>query len=384
MKQWIRGLFAGLVLFFGARAFAAEEEAKPARAAVLEMRGRVRGLMPDVIFLAPELTEEAKGYRKGIAAVSDQGTMLENAFLSAEDFCSRGPLNVLRAAGYQVVIAQGNTWREACAMIETLFSVRRLMWEENPRARVPLCVVLSESVEPDALAETLPRLIRLESLCFLAPQEKTLPLTIFWKNYVWPAHSSAQAISVDHWVPTLAEVAGLPTPADVAAASVLPLLSGVGYQRPLQESEGTGGQAMLEADRACTMMCTFPELPQRCPWVPDFTDAKLYPGPSSRVFFAQDLPLLPSAAQNLSVLDHAQGLYFRTSQRKIRLDLPADISCVIRVQGRVVLSRWEPFDAYPWELELPEPQPLEFFLLIPAGFDPGRLPFFAEESAPVL
>lgn len=364
-------------------ALAAEAPEESPRAAVLELTGQEAASAPDILFLAPRVSEGNKEVRAALRALSEQGTTLEHAPLTMEDFCAKGPLPVLKAAGYRLLSVQDLSWREACGQMGELLALRAEMRREEAVPLEPLCVVLFEEASAEELRETLPPLIACNALIFLAPQERTLPLTLFWQNVIWPAHTIPQPVSLDHWVPTLAEMVGLPLPAEVAEASILPMLTGVGYQQPLERAAhaGTLRAQQLEA-KPSTMLCLFRDLPERCPWVPDYTRVRADLKPTERAFFPAALPLPAQAARLLTVTEKPQGLYLRTQQRSLALPLPAQVSCVIRVNGLPVVSRWEPAEDDLWRFDNPEALPIELFLLLPPGFDPKHAIPCAEPVKP--
>ncbi|MCI6590170.1 MAG: hypothetical protein MSB12_03620 [Lentisphaeraceae bacterium] len=369
----LRGLLAGvLAIALGVGPAQAKTTASaPARAAVLELTGQKATQAPDILFLAPRLTEGVKVYRSALKTLWDAGTTLEHTALSTEEFCAKGPLPVLKAAGYRLLSVQDLTWREACAQIDALLSLRQELRQEDAIAPAPLCIVLVEEATAAELKETLPQLIARDALIFLAPQERTLPLTLFWQDVIWPAHTVVQPIALDHWVPTLAEMVGLPLPAEVAEASILPMLTGVGYQQPLERAAQARTPKSQQLDaKPSTMLCLFRDLPERCPWVPDYTRTRADLKPTERAFFSAALPLPAQAARLLEPVEKPQGIYLRTQQKSLALQLPARVSCVIRVNGLPVVSRWEPAEDDLWRFENPEALPIELFLLLPPGFDP--------------
>ena len=371
MALLLRWLLAGVLLLGAAPLQAKAREAESAREAVLELTGQKATQAPDMLFLAPRLSENPKAYRSALKTLWEAGTTLEHTALSTEEFCAKGPLPVLKAAGYRLLAVQDLPWREACQQIDALLTLRQEMRQADAVAPVPLCIVLVEEASAATLKETLPPLIERDALIFLAPQERALPLALFWQNVIWPAHTISQPITLDHWVPTLAEIVGLPLPAEVAEASILPMLTGVGYQQPLERTAqaGTPKSRQLEA-KTSTMLCLFRDLPERCPWVPDYTRARADLKPTERAFFSASLPLPAQAARLLTATEKPQGLYLRTQQQTLALPLPAHVSCVIRVNGLPVVSRWEPEEDDLWRFDNPEALPIELFLLLPPGFDP--------------
>ena len=343
---------------------------------VLEMTGQAEGAKPDILYIAPKLTLPPKAYSKFLASMAKFGTTLPHAYLTESAFCSMGPLPVLAEAGYRVLPIRDVTWEEATDRLVEIFSLRQRSRHEDGVKQVPLCVILSEEVKPEVLAATLPKLLEMEALCFLAPQDETLPLTVIWKNYVWPTQRSEQPLRIEHWVATLSEIVGLYPPAECGAVSILPLLTGSGYQRPLEQPLLLGPTAAAAQTIApCTMICSYTQLPEQCPWVPDFTDqSKLKP--TERLFVSSALPVPADDVGGLTDRRNPQGLYVRTALSELNLTLPPKVSCVVRVKGYPVFSVWQPEEETAWQFSSPNAQIVEFFLVIPPKMDPIQaLPF---------
>ncbi len=363
----------------------AEAPAVPAPkpdAALLEMFGRGRGASPDILFLAPQLTAPPKDYEAIIQSVSAVGTTLEHATLDMEAFCSLGTLPVLQAAKYQIVPVRNVPWDGACERILKLFALREETRKAEDVRLAPLCVLLGAEASPDALRKTLPRLLKTGALVFFAPQSDALPMVLSWHNRIWPGRHERRPVRFDHWIPTLSEIAGVPPPADVAAVSILPLLTGAGYQRPLEKSLRAFASPFPEAETACTMFAYFDALPATLPWVPDFAESRSGYYPAERAFFASALPLSAEVASNYHAASggSAQGFYLRTVQKKVDFVFPAGVSCVIRAWGNPVFSSWQAQEPKRWTLDAPGGVPLEFFILVPSGIDPATLPIFRREA----
>lgn len=348
----------------------------------LEMTGQAAGARPDILFLAPKLTAPPKDYSKTLAKTVKLGTVLPHAVLTESAFCSMGPVPVLMAAGYRILPIRDVTWEEAVSRLNEILTLRyRTRYEDGIR-QTPLCVILSEEVTPKVLAETLPTLMDADALILLSPQEEALPLTVVWKNHVWPTQYSEQNMRVEHWVATLAEIVGLPPPAESGAVSVLPLLTGSGYQRPLEQPLLLGPSASAAQKVApCTMVCTYTQLPEPCPWVPDFTDLSNLK-PTERLFVPEKLPLSATSLSRLTERSEPQGLYIRTVLSEWSITLPAQVSCVIRVKGYPVFSVWRPEQPVSWHFTRMEPQIVECFLVLPPKMDPIQsLPFLFKPDA---
>lgn len=349
---------------------------------VLELTGQAAGAKPDILFLAPKLTQPPKAYTKTLATTAKLGTVLPHALLTESAFCSMGPVPVLTAAGYRILPIRDITWEEATTRLKEILDLRHRTRYEDGIKQAPLCAILSEEVTPKSLAETLPLLLNSDALILLAPQEESLPLTVIWKNYVWPTQHSEQSMRVEHWVATLAEIVGLPPPAESGAVSVLPLLTGSGYQRPLEQPLLLGPTASAtQAVAPCTMVCLYTQLPEVCPWVPDFTDQSGLK-PTERLFVASTLPIPEKEVKRLAERRAPQGIYVRTVLSEWTLTLPPQVSCVIRVKGYPVFSVWQPEKETTWSFTRMEPQVVECFLVVPPEMDPlTELPFLFTPEA---
>jgi hypothetical protein len=343
---------------------------------ILEMTGKAAGTKPDILFLAPKLKSPPKAYTKTLATTAKLGTVLPHAFLTESAFCSMGPVPVLKAAGYRILPIRDVTWEEAATRLKEILDLRyRTRYEDGIR-QDPLCAILCEEVSPESFATTLPQLLDTDTLILLAPQDETLPLTVIWKNYVWPTQHSEQSMRVEHWVATLAEIVGLPPPAESGAVSVLPLLTGSGYQRPLEQPLLLGPTASAAQKVApCTMVCSYTQLEKHCPWVPDFTDQRNLP-PTERLFVSSSLPISETLVPRITARREPQGLYIRTVLSECTMTLPPKVSCVVRVKGYPVFSVWKPETETTWNFVRMEPQIVELFLVIPSEMDPVKaLPF---------
>lgn len=349
--------------------------------AVLELTGRADGSRPDILFLAPRPVDDPKAYAPILAQARALGTTLPNASLTAGDFRSGGPLPVLSAAGYRLIPVQDLGWTAACAQLESMMKWRGVSRDEDSVDLPPTCVLLSEEATAAELAATLPALLRTDALILLAPQGEGQPVIVCWRNMVWPGHVAPQTIRPDHWVPTLSEIVGLPPPAEVDAVSILPLLTGVGYQRPIEPAVAAGVPASVAAGRQYAMLSHFAELPKSCPWVPDFTDVAAIK-PDERLFLPSTVPLPAREATRFGTSRHDQGFYVRTTQRRLSLTFPAGVSCVIRVKGRPVHSVWRPKGTTTWRLDGPDAVPVEIFIVLPPRLDPAALPIFAPPDPP--
>lgn len=352
------------------------------RPEVLQLTGQASGSAPDILFLAPKIPEKqtAKAYKAALQPAAERGTVFSTTLLETDTFCSLGALPVLAAADYRILPIRDVSWVEACSRLKDILVLRHRTRTEDGIEQQPLCAILSEEVTPEDLATSLRPLLELNALIIISPQTHDLPLTLCWRRHIWPSRLITQTIHPDNWIPTLAEIAGLPIPAETSATSLLPTLTGVGYQRPLTRPTIEVPLPAVLSDTPITMFSVFAELPERCPWVPDFSDDRMEPKPSERVFFSSRLPVSYDKIPLLTKRRRAQGLYVRTADTSFDFTFPPQVSCVIRVKGRPVFSVWQPETPSHWSFASPEPVQIEIFLVLPKGFDPEALPIFATEA----
>ncbi len=381
IKTRLRETFTLCVLCLAALLCATEEEPRPA---VLQLQGKPGGRRPDILFLAPQLTKPAKSYKKAIRLMEERGTLLTNATLSMEDFHSMGLFPVLKAADYRQLQVRDVPWQDACKRLAEILALRRKSRIEDKIEQQPLCAFLTEEATPQEIADSLPALLDSEALIFFAPQPQSsdLPLTLVWTNVIRPGYEDPQNIHLDHWIPTLAEIVGLPNPAEVPEPSLLPMLTGVGFQRPLEAS--IIQMPPRSNTRTFTMLSHYATLPEELPWVPDYTcDEELKP--TTRLFLPSELPIPTTLLKKVKLepREQAQGLYLRTKQATLALTIPAGVSCVIRVKGRTVFSEWQPAEAVTWKMNYPSEVSLELFFVLPADCDPLTLPIFEVRDEPM-
>lgn len=345
---------------------------------VLQLTGRPQGQCPDVVVLAPTFTESSKAYAPLFAQVAEAGTRLTQAALSLEDFTEGGPMNVLRSAGYQIIAVHDSPWGAASSQVAQLLDLRRKTRHEDGLVQAPICVVLPGEVSPADFALSLPPLLESEALLFLLSPVPELPLTVAWRNTIWPNNVTTLPVRPDHWVPTLSMIADLPPPANVSAVSILPTLTGVGYQRPLEVPEA---RTPPEGSRAYTLMCVYRQLPKLLPWVPDFSNREALL-PSESCFLPSALPVSAPIVRSLSApTGDLQGLYLRSQQRALSMTVPKGASCVVRLRGVPVLDLWEAEADRPWSFETPEEVTVEIFLLLPPGQTLAALDLFREPTS---
>ncbi len=374
------GLARGVLLLVGVLfTCVIHAEATAFDSPAMKLEGTPMGRKPDIVFLAPKLSEPLKAYRDALELIASQGMTLVNADLTFEAVQSEGIVPALRAANYRILQVKDVPWEDACSRLKSLFLVRKKARLEEEELYQPLCAFINEEVSPQVLAASLEQLMETDMLLVLLPEPKTpqSPMIVYWKNLVCPGAEDVQTIRNIHWVPTFAEFAGLPNPASVPEPSLVPLLTSVGYQRPLEASTI---QLPLPKHRdVYTTLWYYTKLPKQLPWIPDYTcdDYK----PERRHFVRGSLPLSRKALKNIPFreLDTPQGLYLRTTQPSLDILLPKGLSCVIRIKGKTVLDRWEPTEDQRWQMQHATPVPVDFFFLIPPNVHPLDLPFVVRE-----
>lgn len=350
---------------------------------VLELSPAPEERAPDILFLAPRLVKPANAYGSILASLAKVGACLPNAPLSERAFCEMGPLPILAKRGYRLLPVRDVPWEEAVGRLQEIFTLRRKIRLEDGVQQAPLCVILCEEVTPEVLKATLPMLLAADAFILLAPQDDSLPLTVIWENHVWPTQRSEQTLRIEHWVATFADLVGLPAPADCGEVSILPLLTGSGFQRSLEQPLLLGPSAtMAQKVAPCTMVGIYAKLPEACAWVPDFTDFSRLK-PTKRFFVSSALPLAEEEVPLLKAVDQPQGLYVRSVVSELTVTLPPQVSCVVRVKGHPIFSEWQPTTEKTWQFSSPEPQIVEFFIVLPPDCDPiAALPFlFASAKA---
>ncbi len=382
LKAWLlHGLMALAAVVSTGALYAAETTPDdPA----LGLEGYPVGRRPDIVFLEPKLIEPVRAYANAMELMATHGMTLLNAELTQEGVQTEGIVPVLREADYRILQVKDVPWKDACDRLLSLFLVRKKARTEEVSYQ-PLCAFISEEVTPKVLEETLLQLMDTDAMLFLLPDPKTVasPAMVYWRNLVCPGAQDVQTIRNVHWIPTFAEIIGLPNPASIPEPSLLPLLTSVGYQRPLEASTI---QLPLPKHRdVYTTVWYYTLLDGPLPWIPDYTCDSYKP--ERRHFVRSILPLRRDAVRNIPFrkLDRPQGLYLRTTQSELDLVLPKDVSCVVRIKGKTVLDRWEPKDELHWRMEHSTPVPVDFFVLIPADMSPLDLPFFEQkEILPLL
>ncbi len=350
----------------------------------LGLEGYPKGRRPDVIFLAPRLTEPVAKYAVAIETIASQGMTLANAELTLDGVQKEGIIPVLKAAEYTVLQVKDVPWVDACKRLDDLLKVRRTMADADSPKKHSLCAVISEEVTPEELVQTLELLMKTDALILFLPEPKTpqTPVVVYWNNLVCPGVVDVQQIRNAHWLPTFSEIVGLPNPAAIPEPTILPLLTSVGYQLPL---ESTTIHLPIPKHRdVYTTVWYYTEMPEHLPWIPDYTCDEYKP--ERRHFVRGTLPLTYDAVKTINfrpLQEDPQGLYLRTRQTTLEVLLPKDISCVIRVKGKTVLDRWEPTEEFLWKMSYSTPVPVDFFFLIPPAYDPKSLPLFVKAEEPV-
>ncbi len=333
---------------------------------VLNLTGQASNAKPDILFLAPQLTESPGAY-KALTLASEAGTTLPHLSIPTDSFTGGGAISVLAAADYRILPIRDIPWATACQQLQDILELRLKTRYEDNVIQPPICAILTEEVTPEVLAETLPKLLASEALVIVAPQSNLLPTIIAWRNIIWPDHVADAPVTVDHLIPTLAEIVGLPAPAEVEEVSILPLLTACGYQRPLEalpvDSESVNG----------TELRLYKEHSDTLPWVPDFQTLI----PTERQFTREVPPLSAKAFASMSCSRRNEtGVYIRTALKEVDWTLPAAVSCVIRVEGRPVYSAYLPTLPRKWSYSAGKPVQIELYLIVPPDFELKHLPLW--------
>ncbi len=380
MVKCLRGVAVVALLLAGTVAHA--QETQSVEGQELGLEGYPKGRRPDIIFLAPKLVEPAEKYAKAIETFAAQGVTLMNAELTLEGVQKEGIVPILKAADYTILQVKDVPWKDACARLDGLLKVRRKTLDPDPRYRKSLCTFIEEEATVEELAASLELLMKTEALIFFLPEPKsqTAPFIVYWRNLVCPGDVDGQQIRNVHWLPTFAEIVGLPTPASVPEPTILPLLTSVGYQRQIEPM--TIQLPMPKNRDVYTTIWYYTELDEALPWVPDYTVDEFKP--ERRLFVRGDVPLSQEAMVEIhlrTIKEKTTGLYLRTRQAEVDLLLPKEVSCVVRVKGKTVLNRWKPAEEHRWKMVYASPVPVDFFFLIPPGYDPQNLPIFEKKPA---
>jgi hypothetical protein len=273
---------------------------------------------------------------------------------------------LLKKAEYEILPITDISFEKACSHIQTIFEMRRLQrFLKDDVILQPLCFTLSLEVSPENLQAAIEPILNSKALIFVLPQDNNIfPTIVIWNRYVWPNHLVEYPVQDTQWIPTLAEITGIYPPAEIISPSILPSLTGVGYQRPAEISprHTNTNKRFVEVHH----YEDFGELKvDHFPWMPD-PDALI---PSDRKFFDGSLPI-PAEALRLKIADHPQFLVVRSTLKDYHLQLPKDLSLVIHVNGQPVYSRWESDEPHEWILHSPENMGVSFYVWIPAGVDP--------------
>ncbi len=341
---------------------------------VLNLTGQAENAKPDILFLAPQLIDSPSAYT-ALSKASELGTTLPNVHLSAENFTSGGIVSTLAAAGYRILPIRDIPWENACEQLTQILDLRHRTRHEDNVEQPPICAILIEEVSAQTLDASLPTMLANDAFVIVAPQSPLLPTICCWRNVIWPNHVADAPVTPDHFISTLAEIAGLPVPAEVEEVSILPLLTACGYQRPIEalpvDSDSVTG----------TELRLYKDLPLNLPWVPDFQSLI----PTERQFTKELPPLSEKAFSAMTCARRSEtGIYLRTAITSADWTFAPGISCVIRIEGRPVFSTYLSTLARRWRFHTKKPVQIELFLLVPAGFKLESLPLWgsASPSAP--
>jgi hypothetical protein len=341
----------------------------PQQEKVVELTGRPMAKRPDILLLEMHPSAPVKAYQESFTKLAKRGASIPSTTLPMERFRTSGIEKMLASAGYNLCRVSGQDWTTACANIATLLKYQALQRDLDATPVSPLCITLSAEVAPDALYETIAPLIDSEALLFLMAPPTMIPpfpLLVLWERYVWPHHIVEHPVSLNQWIPTLAEVVGVLPPADVIEPSILPSLTGVGYQRP-NDVRPTQTKNNFVTLRSYTLT---EEMLQYTHWLPSVEQMI----PDDRQYVEGALPLSEAVLQTLQAAPFARVLLVRANIARFQLELPETISVVIKKNGVPVHSSWQ--TPCQWSETWMEPTGFEFLFFLPAGVDPQPVKAF--------
>lgn len=387
MKCFFKTLCCILLVGFSVVGHAKTKDADARR----ELLGRPHGQRPDILVFEIRLTESVDAYLKDFQAIARYGSKLPAAQLSFADFRARdveGTIGVrqhclgtmLEAAGYSVLSVSANNWSRANKYAIDFLEFQK-KYRELDTEIDPVCLLFSPEVEPDSFYESFKPLLDSDALIILITRKtmhtSTFPLVVIWNRHVWPNHTIELPAIADHWVPTLGEIVGTYLPTDMVAPSILPSLTGVGYQKRIDVKP-----TQKKTDRVDICVANVdPERLKRAHWIPYVDDIVS----RKRAFIKGTLPVkranLDAQFDISEVSSEPRVIVVRAGLQQFKLDLPKTIPVVIKKDGiPICSSEWG--QLCQWQEYLPEPVGIEFSFLIPAGEDPSPvIEFLTSPSA---
>lgn len=331
---------------------------------VTELTGRPIAKRPDIIIFELRPNAPAKSYRDDFNKLLKRGASIPAANLSLQKFQTSGIEKMLEHAGYFILPVSESNWTTACAKIGDFLKYqsmhRSMVTDEVP----PLCITFSAEASPEEFYPALEPILASDALIFFTTAPVTLsppqPLFIVWNRYVWPNHVVEYPVALNQWIPTLAEIVGVLPPADIVEPSILPSLTGVGYQRSND----------IRPRQTKTNFVTFriyslqEKQLQYTHWFPAVENMI----PERRRYIDGALPLAEDVVTSLTTSSDARIILVRSDLLHFKLSLPEEISVVIKKNGIPVHSTWG--NPCEWTETLVESMGFEFLFFIPAGVDP--------------
>jgi hypothetical protein len=360
--------FLNLTLLFGAGIFSVSNLLANEKENVIELTGRI-AKRPDILVLEMLPNAPAKEYQESFAKIAKKGSSLPSAAFSIDNFRKSGLVQMLKHADYEVVFVNERHWAKACENIDDILKYQKVCRGFEGNEVRPYCFVVSAEASPEEFYSHFAPLLESNALIFLMTPSSmvaSFPLTIFWHRYVWPNHLVEMPVRLDQWIPTLAEVVEVLPPANIIDPSILPSLTGVGYQRPSD----------VRPKQTKTNFVTFRSYPidaekmKYTHWVPSVENMIS----DSRQYIEGSLPLSKEIVDALTVDATDRVILVRSNVDYFYLTLPASISVVIKKDGMPICSTWKT----PCQrLEtFKEPMGIEFLFYVPAGVDPAPLKEF--------
>lgn len=337
---------------------------------VTELTGRPLAKRPDIILIELRPNASEQSYKEGFSQLQKKGASIPAANLSLETFRTGGIEKMLEHAGYTILPVTEYHWSIACSKINEILNYQKLHRSMVENEVQPLCITFSAEASPEEFYSSIDPILSSDALIFFTTAPVTLapprPLFVVWNRYVWPNHIVEYPVALNQWIPTLAEVVGVLPPADVVEPSILPSLTGVGYQR---SNDIRPKQTKANFVTLRTYILQEEQL-QYTYWFPSVENMI----PDSRRYLEGSLPLKSDIVATFTTLSKPQIFLVRSNLSRFSLSLPKDIAVVIKKNGLPIHSTWK--TPCEWTETLPETMGFEFLFFVPAGVDPEPIKAF--------